>query len=175
MYQSRSSRSHQLGRVVARRTLALIVALWAGGVTACASAPAGQGSASASMSSSDRAALHAEIVALNRQMEAAFARGDMKAVAAFYADDGKLHGPRKQIVVGRAGIDAYWARVEGAKSWKLDVFETGGSRSDAYQVGRSTLVTSGSSGDRTSISDFVVLWKRGPDGVLRIALDFYHF
>ena len=122
-----------------------------------------------------RSTLRQEIDSLNRAMEQAFAKGDMMAVARFYADDAKLMGPRGDDVSGRAAIDRYWSGIKGAKSWKLEVLEVGGDRATAYQVGRSTLVTSDTGSDRTSVSRFVVIWKRQPDGRLRIALDFYHF
>ena len=122
-----------------------------------------------------QSALRQEIDSLNRAMEQAFAKGDMAAVAKFYADDAKLMGPRNADVVGRAAIDRYWLNIRGAKSWKLEVIDVGGDRATAYQVGRSTLVTAGGGGDQTSVSRFVVIWKRQPDGKLRIALDFYHF
>ena len=122
-----------------------------------------------------RPALRQEIDSLNRAMEQAFAKGDMAAVAKFYADDAKLMGPSGGDVSGRAAIDRYWLDIKGAKSWKLEVLEVGGDRTTAYQVGRSTLVTSRGGADQTSISRFVVIWKRQPDGKFRIALDFYHF
>jgi len=121
-----------------------------------------------------RADVRQEIDSLNRAMERAFAKGDMATVARFYADDAKLMGPRGGDVSGRAAIDRYWLNIKGAKSWKLDVLEVGGDRTTAYQVGRSTLVTTGAGGDQTSVSRFVVIWKRQPDGRFRIALDFYH-
>ena len=120
-------------------------------------------------------ALRQEIDSLNRAMEQAFAKGDMMAVARFYADDAKLMGPRGSDVSGRAAIDRYWTGIKGAKSWKLEVLDVGGDRTTAYQVGRSTLVTTREAADQTSVSRFVVIWKRQPDGRLRIALDFYHF
>jgi len=120
-------------------------------------------------------ALRQEIDSLNRAMEQAFAKGDMMAVARFYADDAKLMGPRGSDVSGRAAIDRYWTGIKGAKSWKLEVLDVGGDRTTAYQVGRSTLVTTREAADQTSVSRFVVFWKRQPDGRLRIALDFYHF
>ena len=126
-------------------------------------------------SHAQRPGLRQEIDSLNRAMEQAFAKGDMAAVARFYADDAKLMGPRGEDVSGRAAVDSYWQGIKGAKSWKLEVLEVGGDRTTAYQVGRSTLVTSGAGGDRTSVSRFVVIWKRQPDGQFRIALDFYHF
>ena len=120
------------------------------------------------------ASLRAEIEGINRQLEEAFNRKDMLAVARFYADDARLVGPRGEEIRGRAAIDAYWLRIRGPKSWRLEAFDIGGSRDEAYQYGRSTLVQEGTAGDRTSVADFVVIWKRGADGRLRMALDFYH-
>jgi ketosteroid isomerase-like protein len=118
--------------------------------------------------------LRAEIEGINRELEAAFNRKDMLAVARYYTDDARLVGPRGQEIRGRAAIDAYWLGVRGPKSWRLEAFDIGGSRDEAYQYGRSTLVQEGTAGDRTSVADFVVIWKRGSDGRLRMALDFYH-
>jgi ketosteroid isomerase-like protein len=119
--------------------------------------------------------LKAEVEAVNRQMEEAFNRKDMLAVARYYADDARMMGPRGQEVRGRAAIDAYWLGVRSPKTWRLEAFDIGGSRNDAYQFGRSTLIQALTAGDRTSVADFVVIWKRGSDGQLRIALDFYHW
>jgi ketosteroid isomerase-like protein len=118
--------------------------------------------------------LRTEIEAINRQMEGAVAGGDMLAVAAYYADDARLIGPRGQEVRGRSAIDTYWSRIQGAKAWQLEAFEIGGGVNQAYQFGRSTLVQTLPTGERKSVTDFVVIWKRGQDGRLRIALDFYH-
>ena len=120
------------------------------------------------------AALRAEIEAVNRQMEIALGRKDLLAVAKFYADDSRLIGPRGQEVRGRAAIDAYWSNIRNPKSWRLEAFDIGGGRDEAYQFGRSTLVQENATGDRTSVTDFVVIWKRGSDGQWKIALDFYH-
>lgn len=118
--------------------------------------------------------LRAEIEGINRQLEDAFNRGDMMAVASYYTDDARLVGPRGPEIRGRAAIDAYWRNVRNPKSWRLEAFDIGGSRDEAYQFGRSTLVQTGTAGHRTSVADFVVIWKRGADGKLRMALDFYH-
>ena len=98
----------------------------------------------------------------------------MLAVARYYTDDARLVGPRGQEIRGRAAIDAYWLGIRGPISWRLEAFDIGGSRDEAYQYGRSTLVQEGTAGPRTSVVDFVVIWKRGSDGRLRMALDFYH-
>lgn len=119
--------------------------------------------------------LRREIDSLNRAMERAFAKGDLLAVSRFYADDAKLMGPRADDVSGRAAIDRFWTGIKGAKSWKLEVLEVGGDRNTAYQVGRSTLVTSRAGRDQVSASRFVVIWKRQADGQFKMTLDFYHF
>lgn len=122
-----------------------------------------------------RAALWREIRAVNDSMEAAFNRDDMKAVAAFYTDDARLAGEGGDIVEGRAAIDAYWGRLGGrGGNWRLEVFEVGGHRDLAYQRGRSHLTLRGRDGrERTSVVDFVVVWRRTPEGGLRILLDLY--
>lgn len=120
------------------------------------------------------AALVAEIRALNDSMVATLARGDAAGVARFYADDGRLVGPRRSTVRGRAEIDRYWGSMKGAKSWRLEVIEVGGTRDAAYQVGVSSLTSASPDGtERTYVSEFVVIWKRQPDGSLRISLDLY--
>jgi uncharacterized protein (TIGR02246 family) len=119
-------------------------------------------------------ALRREIEELNRGMEAAFNRGDMRAVARFYADDAIVAGPGGAVVKGRAAVDRYWEGIRNPRSWKLDVIEVGGSADDAYQVGRSTLVSGPAGSERTSVVDFVVIWRRGADGKLRIYMDFYN-
>ena len=146
--------------VHAVRVLALVFCV------ACVRAPATAQNSSAS--------LRAEIEGINRELEAAFNRKDMLAVARYYTDNARLVGPRGEEIRGRAAIDAYWLRIRGPKSWRLEAFDIGGSRDEAYQYGRSTLVQEGTAGDRTSVADFVVIWKRGSDGKLRMALDFYH-
>ena len=105
-------------------------------------------------------------------MEAAVNRGDLLAAAAFYADDAVVRTATSVVAKGRAAIDRYFQSIGQARSWKLDVRDTGGPRDMPWQVGRSTLVH-GAKPD-TSVVDFLVIWKRQPDGQLRIMLDYYH-
>jgi ketosteroid isomerase-like protein len=83
-------------------------------------------------------------------------------------------GPRGMRIRGRENLDRYWQSITNPKSWRLDVFEVGGSRDEPWQLGRSTLVTTSASGqDQSSIVDFIVLWRRQSDGQLRIYIDMY--
>jgi uncharacterized protein (TIGR02246 family) len=157
---------------MALRTRSLLVGLTLAAVTAaCRPAAAAQ---DPTRTHPANPAVVPEIRALNDSMTATFARGDVAGVARFYADDGRLVGPRRQTVRGRAAIDRYWASIRGAKSWRLEVLEVGGTREAAYQVGVSTLVTVGADGqEHSSVTEFVVIWKRQADGSLKIALDLY--
>ncbi|HWL40504.1 MAG TPA: DUF4440 domain-containing protein [Gemmatimonadaceae bacterium] len=119
-------------------------------------------------------ALRAEVADLNKAMIAAF-DGDPSTVARFYADSARIVGPRRQTVAGRSAIDHYWASIRKPATWTLEVVEVGGSRAEAYQIGVSSLTSTGSDGQaRTYVCDFVVIWKRQADGTLRIALDLYN-
>ena len=117
--------------------------------------------------------LRAEIQAVNDSMVTALAKGDMLAVARFYTDDARIDGPRGTLVQGRKAVDAYWTSIRGAKSWKLEVLAVGGPPDQPYQIGRSTLITSSPDGDRTSVVEFLGVWRRDKGGGLRLAIDFY--
>ena len=120
----------------------------------------------------DTAALRREVEQLNRGMEAAFNRGDLKGAAAFYSDDAIVRTASGIVAQGRRGVDEYFTGIGHPKSWKLDVIQVGGTRDHAWQVGRSTLVHG--QPQRTSVVQFLLLWKRQRNGQLRITLDYYH-
>jgi ketosteroid isomerase-like protein len=125
--------------------------------------------------SATRQTMWAEIRSLNDSMEAAFNRGDVAAVAAFYADHARLRGPRGPETTGRAAIDAYWTSIRNPVRWRLEVLDVGGNRDLTYQVGRSHLTSRGEDGgERTYTTDFVVVWERQADGKLRMILDLWN-
>jgi ketosteroid isomerase-like protein len=132
---------------------------------------AGAGEAYAQTPASrDTSALFREVEALNRGMEAAMNRGDPGGAAAFYADNAIVRTPRAVVVRGRAAIDRYFEQI-GKASWKLDVMQVGGHPDAPYEVGRSTLIY-GARPD-TSIVNFLVYWRRQPNGQLKIEMDYY--
>src|SRR6185436_15142675 len=121
----------------------------------------------------DTSELRREVEGLNRAMEAAVNGGDMKAAAAFYADNAVVRSAHQVAAQGRAAVDAYWAAIRQPKRWKLDVYGVSApTNSDlVFQTGRSTLVSG--SPERTSVFQFMVVWQRQRDGRLRIIADYY--
>jgi ketosteroid isomerase-like protein len=115
---------------------------------------------------------HAAIRALNAELERRFRAGDLLGVADLYADDAVLIGPDGERVEGREAIDAYWSRITGPQDWRLEIREIGGTSSNPYELGRSSLTVAPGGEPRTSVVDFLVLWKPAGDSY-RIALDLF--
>jgi ketosteroid isomerase-like protein len=116
-----------------------------------------------------------QIVAANRQMMETFKRGDLIGVARFYADDATIFSHRGRKIQGREAIDRYWTSIKNARDWKLEVIELGGDKETVYQIGKSSLTTIDDGGaERTYVCDFVVIWKRKPDGAYKIHVDIYN-
>ncbi|MSR62437.1 MAG: SgcJ/EcaC family oxidoreductase [Planctomycetes bacterium] len=114
-----------------------------------------------------------EIEARNRHLESAFRAGNLLGVADVYADDAVLidaHGTRTS---GRAEIDEYWSALEDPLDWELELRTIRGSEAVAYETGVSRLTTRQDGVPRTLESEFVLLWRRDPDGEWRITLDAY--
>jgi ketosteroid isomerase-like protein len=136
---------------------------------------AGAGTSIAQTTSSpDASAVRREVESLNRGMEAAVARGDLKGVAAFYAENAVVRSAHRVDAQGRAAVERYFLGIGNAKSWKLDAYGvTAAAGSNlVYETGRSTLVHGAP--ERTSVVQFLVVWERQRDGALKIVLDYYH-
>ncbi|MBA3558967.1 MAG: amidohydrolase family protein [Gemmatimonadaceae bacterium] len=116
-----------------------------------------------------------EVVARNRAMEQAAGSGSMLGVARTYSDDSRIIGAGgRAIASGRTAIDAYWSAIRDAKTWQLDVIEVGGSRDMPYQLGRSTLVLRSERGERSVVTNFLIIWKRNASGTLEVYLHHYN-
>lgn len=120
--------------------------------------------------------IHQQVEAANLAMTTAFNRGDYQAAAQWYSDDARIIGPNGERVSGRAAIDRYWMGLPPKSSWKLEVLEVGGSPESPWQLGRSTLTMPGRDGGaaRVSIVDFVGVWKKQPDGTLKLYIDMWN-
>jgi erythromycin esterase len=125
-------------------------------------------------STDDPDSLRAIVAQCNRESIEAFKKGDMLAVARGYADDATIYFPRGQKVHGRKAIDRYWQEVKGAKDWKLEIIEVGGTKEAIYEVGKSTLTTEVNGKESTYVCDYVVIWKRQKDGTYRTHTDIFN-
>jgi ketosteroid isomerase-like protein len=108
-----------------------------------------------------------------RELEELYRAGNLLGVADIYADDGELGDARGARVRGRAALDAYWSGIEEPLEWHLVTHALRGSEAVAYQTGTSTLSMRRDGSVETIVTDFLVVWRREPDGAWRIELDLY--
>ena len=99
-----------------------------------------------------------EIEALNRELEERFRAGNLLGIADLYADDALLISPTS-VIEGREAIDAYWSEITAPVSWRLVIFEIGGSEELAYQLGRSHRVWRSHNVEHTSDADVLLIRK----------------
>jgi len=103
-----------------------------------------------------------EIERQDREFEAAFARGDMAALAGLYTEDARLLPPGGPLVSGRAAIEQFWTGARksfAAATLRTEHVEASGDL--AYEVGSATLTPSGAGGTSPAVEvKYVVAWKR---------------
>jgi ketosteroid isomerase-like protein len=120
----------------------------------------------------DSSQVKKQVALLNQQMEAAFNNNDMKAVAAFYADDGEIVYDN-YTVRGRSNLDKYWSDLKDkGRGWKLTVVEIGGEGEFVYQLGTSDLKYIRNNKESRAVTNFVLLWKKQADGSYKIFRDY---
>ena len=145
------------------------------------------------------------VLDLNTAMEEAFNEGKLEEVAAFYAEDAVMLGPKGYKIEGGEEIRNYWKRIQGPVSWKLSVLALSRTESDIYktaaykgmtnkptdwksivgekwkgksliyQLGHSSLVFKPKGEEVTSDVDFIIVWVQQPDGIYKIGVDSYVF
>ena len=111
-----------------------------------------------------------EIEAQNRALEELFRTGNLLGIADLYTEDAALLDARGERSVGREEIDAYWSAIESPVAWRLESRVLKGSAALAYQTGKAQFTTLQGGLQQTVESDFLMLWRREPDGAWRIAL-----
>lgn len=106
-----------------------------------------------------------ELDALNAAFGRAYSAGDADAVADAYTDDARLLFSGQPIVRGRAAIRDLFrdAFKDGSEATTFETGEVLGQGGLVVDVGR--FVTP------TGTGKYVVVYQRGPDGTLRIAVD----
>jgi ketosteroid isomerase-like protein len=107
--------------------------------------------------------VRAAIEKQNAAFSAAFARGDVAAVAAAYTDDAIAFPPDADMVRGRAAIQGLWQslRDAGAKSLSLTTVDVHASGGLAAETGTAVLKIQPPGGAEQSQSvKYVVVWKQ---------------
>lgn len=117
--------------------------------------------------------MRARIEAANDRLVELFNRGDYREVAAMYADDAVLMGPGGYRIDGRDQIDMYWDRPRQDARWSLEVLDITGTAEMPVQHGRSVLRQQRDGRTVVADAEFVLIWRRQPDGSYRIAVDAY--
>jgi len=106
----------------------------------------------------------------------AFYQGDFEGMASVYTEDAKLMNEDSEIIQGREAIEAFWkAATERAKAVEMKrtkrTEEFGSSCDFAYKRTRLTLEIPVKDRVVTHSIKSITVWKRGADGVWRIAID----
>ncbi len=108
----------------------------------------------------------------DRAMDAAVAAGDVEAFAGHVAEDGIFFGARG-AAVGRAAVALSWAPFfaeDGPRlTWAPDRAVAAASGDLAFTWGLGRYTPRG--GGPPIEARYLTAWRRGPDGLLRVALD----
>jgi ketosteroid isomerase-like protein len=104
-----------------------------------------------------------QIDAVNREFEAAVAKGDVPAAVKAYSKNGRVLPPGASMAQGHTALEAYWkgaAQQLGIQSVKLETIDLEILDGTAIEVGRAHLATKTG---QVKVK-FVVIWKKEPEG-----------
>lgn len=152
------------------RALSLTLLLLPIGVSACAPGEGDREGAQA-----DDASIRQGIDETNRAAEQAVAAGDVAGfVERVYTEDGTILPPGARRISGRADIEAFWSSAAdqlGLSAISLHTEQVAPMGLDmAYEIGTGTLQTSRGA----TQAKYVVIWKRGDDGLWRWHVDIWN-
>jgi uncharacterized protein (TIGR02246 family) len=117
------------------------------------------------------------IEATNAELAKAFNSKDAAKVASFYTEDAVVLPPNVSRQDGRQGVQNYWqAAIDvGASDLALKTLEVQENGDFAYEVGSFTLKALGEDKKPAEIvGKYVVVWKKGEDGVWRLHRDIWN-
>ena len=110
-------------------------------------------------------AIRDELDAINAGFGEGFATQDAERLAAFYADDARLLFPGQPIIRGRAAVDAALRDMVAGGPASLQFV------SDEVIEEGSLVIDIGRIVSESGQSKYVVVYRRQPDGSLRIIVD----
>lgn len=114
------------------------------------------------------------IETLNLEMDACLVRGDLRAYAAFYADDATIIGFDKRKIVGREAVDQFCFEMTGVTEAKAVVLDVGVSGNFVYQVATASSRWIRDGAEGSYFCDCIYVWRKEEDGTYRIFLDAYN-
>jgi uncharacterized protein (TIGR02246 family) len=110
----------------------------------------------------------------NSRWVEAFKAGDAAAVAAIYAQDGKILPPDATEVAGREAIQKFWQSLidSGLKDLTLDTLEVEASGDLAYEIGNFSIQTPAKDNAMaTTTGNYLEVWKRTAGGDWQVQVD----
>lgn len=117
------------------------------------------------------------IAETSERFEAAYNGGDAAALAELYTEDAALLPPGAARVDGREEIAALWQGYmdAGVRDFDLETVEVEDHGESASEVGTFSLtVPDGEGGRAGGQGKYIVLWRRGDDGVWRLHRDIWN-
>ena len=117
------------------------------------------------------------IAETSERFEAAYNAGDAAGMAELYTEGGALLPPGAVRIDGREGIAALWQGYmdAGVRDLELETVEVEDHGDMATEVGTFTLTAPDGNGGRiTGHGKYIVLWRKGEDGVWRLHRDIWN-
>lgn len=118
-----------------------------------------------------------EVRARSAEWTARLNDGAAGAIGALYCEDAILLPPYHELVHGRASIRDYWAEVIelGPRDARLETIDVDVVRNVACEVGHAFLSIRPNAGAPVElVGKFVVVWRRGEDGIWRLFRDIWN-
>ena len=117
------------------------------------------------------------IKAQNARYMAAYSAGDAAAIAALHTKDAIIMPPNRPRVQGLADIESIIAEdlLLGPSKIELKTVEVTTNGDTAYEIGQYTMSIEVEGGEPIKdFGDYLVIWKRGVDGIWRLHVDIWN-